>query len=550
MHLRGPFGKETVSMACQPSLPVLQRGRKASPALLFGAFLLAGFLLHACANGLLRRQRAQQHLSEQGRQVATAFQAFASTVKTRSDARAFYVESNGIPDRPMMVGITNWQQQVPLPQTYTGQNAWQFPLTPVPAATPLSAQNHFFRGAMAIAADGVPIFNALNNRGEDSYKIGELDQFGGHCGRADDYHYHIAPLHLVKIVGQDKPIAYALDGYALYGLTEPDGSAVGQLDAFNGHTTPKLGYHYHASRTYPYLNGGFHGEVVERGGQVDPQPRAQPIRPDTRPLRGAKITGFEKVKSGSYSLTYTLDGEKCKVNYTLQTDGSVKFDYVNGQGNVQSQTYAAPRSGGRGPNGPPRGEGGPQPERGADNSGPEGRPAKEGTFVLRSPAVSVEGLLPVEFTGDGSSISPPLEWSGAPAATRSYVVIMHHIDPQKMVKWYWTLYNIPMTTHGLPKNAKGIGTMGTNSVSNRLGYAPPHSKGPGPKTYILTVYALAEPLKDLTDPYAVNRASLLAAMQGKVLASAELKVVYTSKGTGDRPGGGPPRPEDGNGAPL
>jgi len=45
------------------------------------------------------------------------------------------------------------------------------------------------KGAVAIAPNGVPIFNPLNNTGEDAYAIGELDQWGGHCGKADDYHY-------------------------------------------------------------------------------------------------------------------------------------------------------------------------------------------------------------------------------------------------------------------------------------------------------------------------------------------------------------------------
>ena len=40
---------------------------------------------------------------------------------------------------------------------------------------------------------------------------------------------------------------------------------------------------------------------------------------------------------------------------------------------------------------------------------------------------------------------------------------------------------------------KGVGTVGSNSVNDRTEYAPPHSKGPGAKTYILTVYALSAP---------------------------------------------------------
>ena len=64
---------------------------------------------------------------------AAAFAAFAPQVRVRWDQRWLFVESNGLPAHNMMVGITAWQQQVPLPQNYTGANAWQIPLAPVPA---------------------------------------------------------------------------------------------------------------------------------------------------------------------------------------------------------------------------------------------------------------------------------------------------------------------------------------------------------------------------------------------------------------------------------
>ena len=74
--------------------------------------------------------------------------------------------------------------------------------------------------------------------------IGELDEWGGHCGRADDYHHHTAPLHLSKTVGGTTPIAYALDGYPLYGSLRPNGKPVAKLDDYNGHTY-KGKYHDH-----------------------------------------------------------------------------------------------------------------------------------------------------------------------------------------------------------------------------------------------------------------------------------------------------------------
>jgi len=126
------------------------------------------------------------------------FSAFASSVKVTKSSMYYLVESNGIPSHQMMVGIKNWQEQIPTPQPYSGINAWSLPIKPVISPTPISNKGNFLRGAIAIAANGIPIFNALNNRGEDALLAGELDDFGGHCGQADDYHYHAAPLHLQK----------------------------------------------------------------------------------------------------------------------------------------------------------------------------------------------------------------------------------------------------------------------------------------------------------------------------------------------------------------
>ena len=483
--------------------------------------------------------------------IAALFAPFAPKVRTHSDDAYFYVESDGLPAHPLMVGITAWQRQVPLPQNYTADNAWRFPLQPAVAAQPLSAKTHFFRGAIAIAVNGVPIFNPIKNDGvTDTYLAGELDQFGGHAGRADDYHYHTAPLHLQPYVGSNNPIAFALDGYPIYGLNEPDGPPATGLDEFNGHSTPGLGYHYHASKTYPYLNGGFHGQVTERGGQVDPQPRAQPIRAATYPLPGATITGFQRGADGqSYTIVYQLDGQTRKLHYGRQAD-SVRFDFIDPAGQTISRVYSI--HGRMEPAGdrPPREDNAaserdrpqPPPRRGGDGAEkPVAFTApRTGAMTLTSAVVQNGGALPVKFTGDGAGISPPVAWSGEPAGTKYFAVIMHHFPGPGDVKWYWTLYNIPATVHSLPENSRGIGTFGNNSVNRQLAYAPPHSKGPGAKTYILTVYALAGPVRPPGPAAAVSRNVLLTAMQGLVLDSAELRITYDRTGVIERQGGGPP----------
>lgn len=155
-----------------------------------------------------------------------------------------------------------------------------------------------------------------------------------------------------------------------------------------------------------------------------------------------------------------------------------------------------------------------------------GNAAAGPAFILSSPAVANGGRLPQEYTGDGASATLPLEWSGAPNGTKNFAVVMHHLDPEGKIKWYWILYNIPASVTRLPKNVHGIGTLGNNSINHQIEYAPPHSRGPGQKTYSYTLYALAEPVQ-IPIPVAVSREVLLAAMKGLILGRAELHVTYT-----------------------
>lgn len=585
-------------------------------------------------------------------ETAKAFLPF-KRLDLRADGEFLYVGSNGMPDHPMMIGITAWQQQVPLPQPYFDDNAWRIPLHPKPAAQPAMIKGRFLRGAIALAVNGIPIFNPQNNRGEVSYEIGELDQWGGHCGRADDYHYHIAPLHLESMVGKGKPVAYGLDGYPVLGLTEADGSAPKDLDECHGHDHEGLGYHYHGSMKYPYVFGGFHGEVVEAEGQVDPQPRAQGVREALQALRGAKITGFESTSQDSYKLSYEVNGDSRSVSYSIKADGTYPFHFDNGREGTVDEVYTARRQGGGGrpPGGGPegmkgKGKGGregemrrddPPPPRPGEEGGRPPRPqaaiegildvngdgvvtaqefaeasrrrgddmnrareqfqlldrdkdgsldvgewqnpntlpaaasvshrgsetltanqqemgrggggeaggraeafvalpdqprSSDGHFMLNSPVVEDLQTLPTEFTGDGEGISPPLAWTCAPAGTKGYALIMDHVTPDGDRKWYWTVYDIPGSASSLPKNVTDIGKLGTG-FKGEVGYEPPHSKGPGAKTYVITLYALSEPLEVAGKP---GREELITAMKGKVLANSSLRVVHSSGGSPDSAG--------------
>lgn len=273
-----------------------------------------------------------------------AFEAYKPAVATSWDNTYFYVASNGLPAHNMMVGITSWQQQVPAPQFYTGTNKWSIPLQPVYAASPLSTTTNFMKGAVAIAVNGVPIFNALNNRGEDAYLIGELDQWGGHCGKGDDYHYHAAPLHLSTTSGL-KPIAFALDGFSVYGAKEPDGATMATLDVCHGHVYNGGVYHYHGTTNYPYVIGSMKGVVTTDPStpapenQILPQAFSSPFRPATSPLSGASITAFASSGTNSYLLTYKIGTKYGYVNYAWNSTNKYTFTFTSPDGVVTTSTY-------------------------------------------------------------------------------------------------------------------------------------------------------------------------------------------------------------------
>ena len=274
----------------------------------------------------------------------SAFAAFKPNISTSWDDTYFYIASSGIPSHNMMIGITNWQQQVPITQPYNGTNSWSIPLQPVYAITPLSTKPNLMKGAVAVAVNGIAIFNALNNRGEDSYKIGELDNWGGHCGKGDDYHYHAAPMHLSTLNGL-KPIAFAVDGFPVYGSKEPDGASMNALDSCHGHNGTNGQYHYHGTTDYPYVIGALKGKVTidpnttAPENQVIPQAFTKPVRPATSPLSGAAITDFTAVGTNGYLLTYKRGTKNGYVKYSWDANNKYTFILTDSSGNAVTSTY-------------------------------------------------------------------------------------------------------------------------------------------------------------------------------------------------------------------
>jgi phosphatidylethanolamine-binding protein (PEBP) family uncharacterized protein len=113
------------------------------------------------------------------------------------------------------------------------------------------------------------------------------------------------------------------------------------------------------------------------------------------------------------------------------------------------------------------------------------------TFLLTSAVAPAGGMLPAEYTCDGSGSTPELSWSGAPADTKEYALMMTTQPGDGTTKWNWVLYGIPGNTTHLDRNSAGIGITGSGSHGTTIAYDPPCSQGPGPKIYTFTLYALS-----------------------------------------------------------
>ena len=152
-------------------------------------------------------------------------------------------------------------------------------------------------------------------------------------------------------------------------------------------------------------------------------------------------------------------------------------------------------------------------------------------FELRSPSFAPNGSILTKYTCEGDDISPPLTWSGAPAATKSFALIVDDPDAPdpkapKMTFVHWVLYNTPAATTELAEGAaKGALPPGTRTGINdykRAGYNGP-CPPIGRHRYVFKLSALDVELPDLGSP---TKAQLEQAMLGHVLDKAELIGTY------------------------
>lgn len=146
------------------------------------------------------------------------------------------------------------------------------------------------------------------------------------------------------------------------------------------------------------------------------------------------------------------------------------------------------------------------------------------TFALGSTAFAAGAAIPARYTCDGADAVPPLAWSGAPAGTRTFTLIVDDPDAPGRTFVHWVLFNLPADAAALPESAKS-GEQGRTDFGT-AGYGGPCPPPGKPHRYFFKLYALDGRLS--LRPGA-TKADVERAMNGHILATAELMGIYARR---------------------
>jgi Raf kinase inhibitor-like YbhB/YbcL family protein len=144
------------------------------------------------------------------------------------------------------------------------------------------------------------------------------------------------------------------------------------------------------------------------------------------------------------------------------------------------------------------------------------------SFVLRSSAFRDGQPIPKRYTCDGPGTPPPLSWSGAPAATKSFALIVDDPDAPGGTFVHWVAWFTASSTSG---------SVPANVVDGRNGAGGDRYTGPCPPSgvhhYGFRLYALRD-----TPPVqpGADAATLRAAIADIRLAATMLTGTYRRGG--------------------
>lgn len=138
-------------------------------------------------------------------------------------------------------------------------------------------------------------------------------------------------------------------------------------------------------------------------------------------------------------------------------------------------------------------------------------------FQISSPAFKDGGAIPARHSRAGGNVSPPLIFSGVPAAAKSLALVVDDPDAPGGVWVHWLVANLPADIRKLDAGeSPAAAVIGANS------WSAPRYDGPQPPKgrhhYVFSLYAVDARL-DLKPGF--TRVELDAVLKGHVLALAQ-----------------------------
>lgn len=116
------------------------------------------------------------------------------------------------------------------------------------------------------------------------------------------------------------------------------------------------------------------------------------------------------------------------------------------------------------------------------------------SLLLKSRAFAQGGQIPRKYTCDGMNVSPPLEWSGVSAGTKSLLLVCYDPDAPGITFQHWVAYNIPPDLQRLeerPAATRDERFMQAVNSFGKSGYGGPcPPRGHGPHNYHFRLSAL------------------------------------------------------------
>jgi hypothetical protein len=150
-----------------------------------------------------------------------------------------------------------------------------------------------------------------------------------------------------------------------------------------------------------------------------------------------------------------------------------------------------------------------------------------GKLEVRSSAFGEGGSIPSDFTCDGADMSPSVSWSGAPAGTQSFAVMVDDPDAPGGNWTHWLLYDLSPKLNQLPAGIPPAAILPDGGFQGRTDFGKAGYGGPCPPAgthrYFFKVFAIDRILH--LEP-GTTKKKLLAAMRGHILAEGALMGTY------------------------